>query len=60
MNGVPDGDAVAAVNYALAHLALHWIEAIRAVNEGVETAEQSAERMGRFLNSWTNLMLGTP
>ena len=57
---MPDGDAGAAVNYALAHLVLHWKGGIRAANDDVETAEQSAKRMRHFMSNWTNLMLGIP
>jgi hypothetical protein len=59
MNGVPEtGAAKAAVEYALAHLALHSIEATRAVTEGTATVEQAGRRMRGLLENWTRLMLG--
>ena len=61
MNGVPaQGGAEAAVEYALAHLVLHFIEATRAVTEGTATPEEAGRRMRSLIENWTNLMVGIP
>ena len=61
MNKVPaEGGSYAAVEYALSHLVLHWMDALKAQELVIETPEVSAERLGRFMESWTRLMLGIP
>jgi hypothetical protein len=59
MNGVPDGDAYTAVEYALAHLVLHQWDLIRGMQDGLD--EKAAGERFRFLvTNWMNLMLGIP
>lgn len=61
MNKVPkDGGSYAAVEYALSHLVLHCMDALKAQELAIETPEASAERLGRSMENWTRLMLGIP
>lgn len=59
MAGVPhEGGARSAVEYAVAHLALHALEAVKAVSEGAIMAQKAGENLSGLLRSWTALMLG--
>jgi hypothetical protein len=60
MNGVPDGDTAEAVRYALAHLALHFMDGAKAISCGRETAEAVGPKLQRMMQNWTALMLGIP
>jgi hypothetical protein len=60
MNGVPDeGGCEGAVEYALAHLVLHNMDAIRGIGEGADP-EQVGKRFRQLMVNWTYLMLGIP
>jgi hypothetical protein len=60
MNGVPDGDAYAAVQFALAHLVLHQWDLIKAVQEHGLAEQAAGERLRSLMENWTKLMLGIP
>jgi len=60
MNGVPeDGGAESAVEYALGHLVLHNLDAIKAIERGANPKEVGL-RLRRLVNNWTSLLLGIP
>lgn len=61
MKGVPasGGDRLA-VEYALSHLALHALDAIKRAQNGDETHEVGAARVRVFVERWTHVMLGIP
>jgi hypothetical protein len=60
MNGVPDGDAKTAVEFALAHLVLHQFDLARGVAEEAIDPAGAGHRMRTLMGNWTNLMLGVP
>lgn len=61
MNKVPaEGGSYAAVEFALAHLVLHFMDAYKGMELGTETAEQAGTRLARMMRNWTTLMLGIP
>jgi hypothetical protein len=60
MNGVPDGDAYVAVEYALAHLVLHQWDLIKATQEHGLDEKTAGLRLRFLVTNWTHLMLGIP
>lgn len=61
MAGVTEsGGAEGAVLFALGHLALHQMGAIRGVSEGALDAQTAGYRMRLLVNNWNALMLGIP
>lgn len=60
MKGVPDGDTAEAVRFALAHLALHWMDGFKAMDNGSETPKDLAPKLERIMHNWVGLMVGIP
>jgi hypothetical protein len=55
----PEGGTAGAVEYALAHLALHYIEGVKHVGEGGD-AQGVARRIDSLRTNWVNLIQGIP
>jgi hypothetical protein len=54
-----EGGTAGAVEYALAHLALHYIEGVKHVGEGGD-AQGVARRIDSLRTNWVNLIQGIP